>query len=162
MSQEMERADVILSYGGNKPSSNIAVFAQNANGTLDPSNSYPAYDIPEPVAIADMNLDTFPDVVTVHSGWLRAGLFLQKSNGILSSELLYTLPNYYPEDLDIGDVNGDGLPDMLIADNAGLIVLYRNANPSHYPDPRTWSLAHASTVRYTRTLTNAIASVLHR
>ena len=128
-------ADVILSYGGNKPSSNIAVFAQNANGTLDPSVSYPAYDIPEPVAIADMNLDTLPDVVTVHSGWLRAGLFLQRSDGILSSELLYTLPNYYPEDLDIGDVNGDGLPDMLIADNTGLIVLYRNANPPSTPTP---------------------------
>jgi hypothetical protein len=129
------RSDVVLSYGGNQPSSNIAVFAQAANGTLQPAVSYAAYDIPEPVAIADINLDTLLDVVTIHSGWLRAGLFLQRSDGVLSSELLYTLPNYYPEDLDIGDVNGDGLPDMVIADNQGLVVLYRNANPPSTPTP---------------------------
>ena len=127
------RADVVLSYGGNKPSSNIAVFVQGANGTLQPAISYPAYDIPEAVAIADLNLDTLMDVATIHSGWLRAGMFLQSSEGTLGTESLYTLPNYYPEDLDIGDVNSDGLPDMLIADNQGLVVLYRNANPPKTP-----------------------------
>ena len=49
------RSDVILSYGGNRPGSNIAVFAQDGNGSLQPSVSYSAYDIPEALEVGDVN-----------------------------------------------------------------------------------------------------------
>ena len=128
------RNDVAMSYGGNRPSSNIAVFSQDINGNLQTPVSYPAYDIPEAVKIADVNSDSLLDVVTLHHGWLRAGVF-QQSNGILSTESLYTLPNYYPEDLEIDDVNSDNLPDLVIADNTGLTILYRNTTIPPTPSP---------------------------
>jgi Zn-dependent metalloprotease len=127
------RGDVVLTYGGNGSSANVAVFPQDANGSLQASHSYSAYDIPEQVAITDINSDTRLDVVTLHNGWLHAGVFLQTSNGTLDTETLYTLPNLYTRALDIGDVNGDGLPDMVIADNLGLVVLYRNGTPPSMP-----------------------------
>ena len=40
------------------------------------------------------------------------------------------MPNYYTEDVDIADVNSDQLPDVAIADNLGLIILYRNTTVS--------------------------------
>ena len=75
------RADVVASYGGNTPSAFIAVFAQTAAGTLASPVPYTSYDIPEPVEVADLNLDGKADVVTVHGGWLRAGIYLQGAGG---------------------------------------------------------------------------------
>jgi len=50
-------SDVVMSYGGNRPDSKMAVFAQGINGLLQTPVSYDAYDIPEPVEVADVNLD---------------------------------------------------------------------------------------------------------
>jgi Zn-dependent metalloprotease len=133
------RSDVMMSYGGNKPDARIAVFAQDSNGNLQSAVSYAAYDIPKPVEIADVNSDSLLDVVTLHSAWGRAGVFLQQQDGSLGIESLYVLPNinssYNSGDLSIGDVNTDGLPDLLIAGYTGLVVLYRNTTIPPTPSP---------------------------
>ena len=79
------RSDVVASYGGNTPSAFIAVFAQTPAGTLASPVAYTSYDIPEPVEVADLDRDRKADVVTVHGGWLRAGVYLQGSGGTLGS-----------------------------------------------------------------------------
>jgi Domain of unknown function DUF11/FG-GAP-like repeat len=122
------RNDVVASYGGNKPSSNIAVFAQTSGGSLAAPVSYPSYDIPEPVEVADLDRDGRKDVLTVHGGWLAAGVYRATAGGGLAAEELAPLPyasHYEPHGLAIGDVNGDLSPDAAIADyNHGLVVLY--------------------------------------
>ena len=124
------RADVVASYGGNRPSSYVAVFAQTAGGALAAPVSYASYDIPEPVAVADLDADGRAEAVTVHGGWQEVGVYGGLSNGTLSSESLYPVPyasHYNPQGLAIGDVNGDGRPDIVEADyNYGLVLL-RNA-----------------------------------
>jgi hypothetical protein len=121
------RKDVVTSYGGNRPSSFLAVFAQTGDGTLAAPVSYASYDIPEPVEVADVDLDGRADVVTLHGGWSRAGAYLQQTNGTLALEELYTIPyasHYNPHGLAVGDLNGDGSPDLALADyNHGLVVL---------------------------------------
>jgi len=57
-----DRNDIVMSYGGNRPSSKIAVFAQGVNGVMQAPVSYDAYDIPEPVELVDVNLDGRLDV----------------------------------------------------------------------------------------------------
>gem|GEM_PF-4562432 len=121
--------DVVLSYGGNKPNSNIAVFRQNTSGTLSLTpTTYPAYDCPEPVEIADVSGDGRKDVIVAHGGWLALGVFLQNSNGELLDYEKYSLPyasHYNPQGLAIGDINSDGARDVVIADSGqGLVVLY--------------------------------------
>ena len=123
------RQDVVMSFGGNGSSAKIAVFPQALNGSLQTAVIYPSYDIPEPVEIADMNSDAKQDVVVLHGGWLNAGIYSQQNNGTLGTEALYPIPyaSYQPQDLSIGDVNNDGLSDILIADGQGLVILYRRS-----------------------------------
>ena len=131
------RGDVVASYGGNSPYARMAVFAQNAGGTLNAPVAYTSYDIPEPVEVADVDLDGRADVVTLHGGWNRAGAYLQQAGGTLAAEDLYAIPyasHYSPHGLAVGDVSGDGSPDVVLADyNHGLVVLYGTTPPPPPP-----------------------------
>jgi len=126
------RADVVVSYGGNSPNAWVAVFAQKAGGTLDPPVSYVAYDCPEPVVLSDANLDGRKDVLVAHGGWNAIGLFQQAPGGYLQGYELYDVPyasHYQPQGIAVGDINGDGAEDIVIADyNHGLVTLL------HEPD----------------------------
>jgi len=122
--------DIVVTYGGNSPSSKIGVFYQNNTGALDPAFSYTSYDCPEPVEVADVNGDGKQDVIVAHGGWTELGIYLQGPDKDLISEELYPIPyasHYNPQGLAVGDINGDGFNDVVIADyNNGLVVLYHN------------------------------------
>jgi hypothetical protein len=110
------------------PSSRIGVFLQNSAGALNPATSYQSHLDPEPIVIADMNADGKKDVIVVHHGYERLGIYLQGSDGSLLPEQLYVLPYGYcsnPQGLAVGDVNGDGFNDVVIVNHGyGLVVLY--------------------------------------
>lgn len=135
------RLDVVASYGGNSPNSHVAFFPQSATGTLEDPIVYVSHDIPEPVEVADLDLDGRSDVVTLHGGWNRAGVYLQHVVGGFAPEGLYTIPyasHYASHGLAVGDVSGDGRPDVALADyNNGLVVLYSElvAPPPPPPPP---------------------------
>lgn len=134
--------DVIISYGGNQPNSNIAIFRQDA-GVLMPAASLASSDIPESVEVADLTGDGLSDVVVLHGGWNKMGVYVQTEGG-LSPEQLFTIPyasHYGAQGLALGDINDDGLPDAVIADyNHGLVVLYQEA-----PGPNQAPVANAGT-----------------
>jgi hypothetical protein len=119
--------DIVVSYGGNRPGSFIGRFLQNAQHTMDPVVSYASYDIPTPVVLADVDSDGRKDVLVAHSGWKKLGVYRQTAAGDLGAEELYTITGasqYEPQGLAVGDINGDGLPDVVIADYlAGLVRL---------------------------------------
>ena len=136
------RNDVVASYGGNSPTAFIGVFSQTAGGVLTGPASHTSYDIPEPVEVADLDLDGRDDIVTLHGGWNEAGVYRQLPDGSLSTETLYPIPyasQYDPHGLAVGDINSDGYPDIVLADyNHGLVVLRnRPAPPATVPGTPT-------------------------
>jgi len=120
--------DIVASYGGNRPGSFLASFLQDSNGGMQPPVPYESLDIPEPVRVADIDGDGRLDVVVAHGGWVKLGVYLQGQDGTLMPEQLFPIPyasHYNPHGLAVGDINGDGANDVVLADyNNGLVILY--------------------------------------
>ncbi|MFK7928501.1 MAG: FG-GAP-like repeat-containing protein [Myxococcota bacterium] len=118
--------DVVLSQSSNRPTS-IWVTLQGADGALQPAVAYDSFDSPQTTEVADVNGDGLDDVVVLHGGWVRLGLYFQQPDGTLGEEVLYPIPyssHYAPQSLSIGDISSDGCTDIVIGEpNSGLVVL---------------------------------------
>ncbi|MET0067803.1 MAG: FG-GAP-like repeat-containing protein [Candidatus Thiodiazotropha sp.] len=145
-------ADVAVSYGGNTPYSHIAIFAQTTEGDLSEPTSLVSYDIPESLGIADVTGDQNPDILVLHGGWSRLGVYEQLTDGTLAAEALYPIPyasHYNPHGLAVGDINSDGMADVVIADyNNGLVTLLNGNQP--LPPANEAPISNAGEDRYVR------------
>jgi FG-GAP-like repeat len=94
------------------------VMLQRGDGTLGPMSELASYDAPAQVELADVNGDGRRDVVVGHSGWYAVGVYLQQADGSLGAEARYpaNYGNRNPGSMVVGDVTGDGRPDILVAE----------------------------------------------
>lgn len=135
------RMDVSATVSRNRPYSKIKIYPQNAGGTLDPPESYDSYDIPEMIEAADLDGSGRNDLVTFHAGWIRMGVYLN-DNGYFESEDLYPAPDSSinsPESLALGDVTGDGLVDIVMADSGESTLSIFRQLPRRPPPTITYS-----------------------
>src|SRR6266702_4609886 len=93
------RDDIVAAVDGNIPGSRLQVYEQTATGGLADPVTYAAYNIPEPLALADLNGDRLLDVTLVHGGWGTFTVLLQRPDGRLGAHHGYDLPGY-PTHLD--------------------------------------------------------------
>ncbi len=124
------RLDIVTTNGGiahgegeEIPGSNtISVLIQQADGWA--RSDYPAGKVPMGIAIADVNADKIPDLVTVNRHESQLALLLGKDDG--------TFRRYTPipiagltlaRRLAAGDVNGDGAVDIIIPDESGNVIV---------------------------------------
>lgn len=132
------RMDIAASKGGNSPSSGIYLWFQDSinNNLISPPQVLPAYDIPEPIEIADLNCDGRNEIITVHGGWSKLSYYEQDDLGQYGSYIKINVPyasHYNPLGLSIGDYNNDDRQDIAIADyNSGLILLRSKALPESF------------------------------
>ena len=131
------KPDLAVVNAGVVPFSNwgtISVFLGNGNGTFGATGEYATGIGPHSVAIGDLNGDGKLDLAVANAGdsptFLgTVSVFLGNGDGSFDANVDYVIGNG-PYSVAIGDLNGDGKPDLAVA-NAGsntVSVLLGNGN----------------------------------
>jgi hypothetical protein len=133
------RDDVIIARTGNRPDAAIVVYAQQPDGTLSLTNTYPSYDIPESLDVADVNCDNINDLVATNAGWEAFSWWPGKEDGSLGPYQIESHTFYFshigPNGAEMADVNGDGNDDYVVVDynsDGVLVALQRPCTKYKY------------------------------
>lgn len=144
------RKDVAIAQGG----CGIEIFLQRPDGSLASGNWLP-YAESHRVRAADLNGDGLADLVGMSAETGQVAVWYQVAGRI-------SLPTFYPAhsgggsiytagDLDVGDLNGDGRPDLMVSVPGGdptrsITVLYQQAD-GRYGAPLALSVDGSWAVR---------------
>ncbi|MGD2092542.1 MAG: VCBS repeat-containing protein [Candidatus Aminicenantes bacterium] len=134
--------DNLLDLVADAGSDGIAIFYQNANGTIDPYTYIDTTYITRAVRPADINDDGRTDIVVVSSsgGTIYVEILEQDVDGtLLAPNVVYSTTDSinFRDTFNIGDVSDDNLLDIVIAmgDGSGndIRVLIQNADGTFSP-----------------------------
>jgi uncharacterized repeat protein (TIGR01451 family) len=124
------RRDLVVTHEDGTGGPGVGILLQTAAGTFGtPPVLVPSSLSPRTAGVRDLDGDSRPDLVVLHDNSENVGLFRQPVAGSFGPETLDQVPYasfYQPQSLAIGDVNGDGAPDVALVDKQqGLTILYR-------------------------------------
>jgi hypothetical protein len=113
----------------NFASEDVSVLMGNGDGTLGLAVAYPTGDETRSVEIGDLNADEIPDLaVTVHvwgSCWNHVALLWGNGDGTFGAATLLCGATTEARYTSIGDVNGDEVPDLVVANlSANNVAVY--------------------------------------
>jgi hypothetical protein len=89
----------------------------NGDGTFQGEVDYPSGgDSPESVVVADMNGGGSPDVIVANLKTDRVAVLIGRGDGTLGAAMSYPGGGQdYATSVAVSDVNGDGRPDVVVA-----------------------------------------------
>jgi hypothetical protein len=117
----------------------VSVLRGQGDGTFLPAQTFPAAFHPSSVAVGDFNGDNTPDLA-VTSGFFgnpgKVSVLLGKGDGTFPAAPHFPA-GAYPESVAVGDFNGDGTPDLAVANdvypNGTVSVLLGKGDGSFLP-----------------------------
>ena len=132
--------DVVASYSMFESTSLqigfVAVYLQDRSrpGTFLPATTHAVGDYPVSIAVGDLDGDGMPDIVTSNATLSTNGSGPNTVSVLLQDP---ANPGHYlaassyasgvnPQSVAIGDLDGDGLPDLAVADDHGISLLLQN------------------------------------
>ncbi len=98
--------------GGGNPA--VAVLLGLGDGTFAAYSSYPVGADPQSLAVADVNRDGVPDLVTANTGAGTVSVLLGRGDGTFEPQATYAVGSM-PRSVAVADVNRDGLLDLITA-----------------------------------------------
>ncbi len=117
------KEDLAVSNSGD---GTVGVLLGNGDGTFAAMVTYPVGVQPVGIAIADFNGDGIEDITVGNTGQasLTEGVLLGKGDGTFAAQATFAAGNF-PYGVATGDFNGDGLPDMAVANyNDGTATIF--------------------------------------
>lgn len=133
------REDVVIGESG----CGIEIFLQDGTGSLL-SSAFIATAESHRIRVADFDGDGRMDIAGAGWGTGQVAIVMQTAAGTLAGPTSWAVSHAGWEDLDIGDVNGDGRPDVVVSSGQGdtskaLAVLLQLADGT-FGNPKYYSL----------------------
>ena len=118
---------------------NVSVLLGNGNGTFQPQRKFVVGFTPDSVAVADLNGDGKPDILTANYDSI-VSVLLGNGDGTFQPQRTFAVGSVSVS-VAVADVNGDGKPDILTANHGSnsVSVLLGNGDGTFQPQ-KTFSV----------------------
>ncbi|HEV3278818.1 MAG TPA: FG-GAP-like repeat-containing protein [Terriglobia bacterium] len=126
----------------NYDSNNVSILLGNGNGSFQTAQNYAAGSYPISVAVGDFNGDGNLDLAVANNGNNHPGgslsILFGNGNGTFQAPVNYSVQGapYY---VAVGDLNGDGLPDVVLVGHGGPVQVYLDTASGVLQTPTTYN-----------------------
>lgn len=125
----------------------VSVLLGNGDGTFKPHVDYPVGNKPYDLKTADLNGDGILDLAVVNlqgSSGLPSGsisVLIGNGDGTFQTQVAYEAPGG-PNAVGVGDLNGDGHPDLVTSDGGGAFTVLLNSGTGTFPTHVSYPSCH--------------------